>query len=159
MSKNKCRVLECNSSDNEYLHKDFHGALCYAIKYLDDTHGPDAVKEYLRRVGQENFSALVKELKSKGVVALENHFRQIFDLEAGKAEFERDGNCLVIRVSHCPAISHLRTINQLFTTRYCETTVNINKAICEQAGYDCSCEYVPGQGRCVQKFWKKGDAK
>ncbi len=33
----KIKVLDCKASDNEYLHKDFHGALCYAIKYLDST--------------------------------------------------------------------------------------------------------------------------
>jgi hypothetical protein len=43
----------------------------------------------------------------------------------------------------------------LFTNRYCETTVNVNKAICEAAGYDCRCTYEPGVGKCVQKFWKK----
>jgi hypothetical protein len=66
---------------------------------------------------------------------------------------------LDINVSKCPAIMHLRSTGQLFTNRYCETTVNVNKAICECAGYDCSCEYVPGEGRCVQKFWKKGATK
>ena len=34
-------ILEQKASDNQYLHKDFHGALCYAIKYLDDNFGEE----------------------------------------------------------------------------------------------------------------------
>ena len=28
----KIKVLDCQASDNEYLHKDFHGAMCYGMK-------------------------------------------------------------------------------------------------------------------------------
>ena len=34
MLKNKYRILECNSSDNKYLHKDFYGALSMAKTFL-----------------------------------------------------------------------------------------------------------------------------
>lgn len=157
--KNKCKVLELHSSDNPYLHKDFHGALCYSIKYLDETFGTDATAQYLRQVGTEVFSPLITALRKEGLIALERHFKQIFELEGGQAEFKREDNCLVLDVSKCPAIAHLKTTEQLFTERYCETTVNVNKAICDAAGYECSCEYVRGQGRCIQKFWKKGAVK
>jgi len=157
--KNNIRILERNSSDNEYLHKDFHGALCYGIKYLDQTYGQDATAEYLQQVGRETFSPLIVALKKEGLIALERHFKHIFEIEDGQAEFKREDNCLVINVSKCPAIAHLKSTGQLFTDRYCETTVNVNLAICSAAGYQCSCEYKPGIGKCVQKFWKKEDAK
>jgi len=151
----KYKVLEKNSSDNQYLHKDFHGALCYAIKYLDEKLGPDATADYLKQVGREVFSPLIAELKKEGLVALERHFKRIFDLEGGEVKFERYEIYLKITVSKCPAIAHLKSNNQLFTDRYCETTNNINKAVCEQTDYLCSCEYQPGSGKCVQTFWKK----
>jgi hypothetical protein len=87
--------------------------------------------------------------------ALEQHFKHIFLLENGKAEFVYDGQALILNVTECPAIKHLLSSGQLFTNRYCETTVNVNKAICEAAGYDCRCTYELGVGKCVQKFWKK----
>jgi hypothetical protein len=155
MSKNKYMVLERNSSDNEYLHKDFHGALCYSIKYLDETYGQEATSGYLLQVGRENFSQLIAALKQEGLIALERHFKYIFELEGGQSEFKCEDNCLVINVSKCPAISHLKSTGQLFTDRYCETTVNVNAAICDAAGYQCSCEYEPGKGCCVQKFWRE----
>ena len=159
LPKNNIRVLERNSSDNEYLHKDFHGALCYAIKYLDQTYGKETATEYLQQVGRETFSPLITALKQEGLIALEQYFKHVFELEGGLAEFKREEHCLVITVSKCPAIAHLKSTGQLFTERYCETTVNVNKAICDAAGYQCSCNYTPGMGCCVQKFWKKEDAK
>jgi len=155
MSKESYKVLERNSSNNKYLHKDFQGALCYAIKYLDETFGPGAVSEYLKQVGRETFSPLITALKRDGLIALERHFKYIFELEGGQAEFKREDNCLVINVSKCPAIAHLKSTGQLFTERYCETTVNVNITICDMAGYQCSCEYKPGLGCCSQKFWRK----
>jgi hypothetical protein len=105
------------------------------------------------------FSPLITALKHDGPIALERHFKYIFDIEGGHADFKREGNCLVINVSKCPAITHLKSTAQLVTDRYCETTVNINQGICHSAGYECSCNYVAGEGRCVQKFWKNGDAQ
>ena len=148
------RTLELKASDNQYLHKDFHGALCYAIRYLDETFGPDATSQYLRQVGSENFKPLIGELKKQGLVALESHFKRIFELEGGQARFELNHDQLIINVINCPAISHLKSKGLLYTDRYCQSTVNINESICNAAGYECSCDYVAGQGRCVQKFWK-----
>ena len=153
--KNNVMILEHNSSDNQYLHKDFHGALCYAIKYLDQTYGQDAAAECLQQVGREVFSALSSALKKDGPIAIERHFKHIFELEGGNAKFECKNDQLTIEVLKCPAIAHLQSTGQLFTNRYCETTVNVNKAVCAVAGYEFSCEYIPGGGKCIQKFWKK----
>ncbi|OHB55062.1 MAG: hypothetical protein A2Y12_10465 [Planctomycetes bacterium GWF2_42_9] len=153
------RILERKASDNQYLHKDFHGALCYAIKYLDETYGQEATSQYLQQVGRENFKPLIDELKQKGLIVLERHFKSIFGLESGEAKFKLENDQLTIEVSKCPAIAHLRSNGQLFTDRYCQTTVNINQAICDSAGYECSCDYIAGPGKCVQKFWKKENAK
>jgi hypothetical protein len=155
MSDKVSKILECNSSDNQYLHKDFHGALCCVVKYLDETFGYDVTAQYLMQVGRENFTPLISALKREGLIVLERHFEYVFELEGGKAEFKREDNRLVINVSTCPAIAHLKSTGQLFTNRYCETTVNINKGMCEAAGYECSCDYTAGKGTCVQKFWKK----
>ena len=196
----KIKVLDCKQYDNEYLHKDFHGALCYAIKYLDEKYGPDTTSEYLEQVGRATFTPLIEELKKydydenmkekminctyeayknktglwadkvirtywieelkkDGLIALERHFKRIFKLEAGHAEFELQNGQLTITVLKCPAILHLLTTKQLFTERYCQTTVNINKAICEAAGFECSCDYKPSEGCCVQRFWRKGENK
>ena len=149
-----CRILDSNATDHDYLHKDFHGALCYGIKYLDDRYGPAATAEFLRQVGRNCYAFLSEQMKTDGLTALEKHWREIFAKEGGKFTLEYQDETLVLTVHECPAITHLKAINQLSTARYCETTVVVNETICAEAGYNCSCEYEPGEGRCVQKFWK-----
>lgn len=148
------KALDCKASDNEYLHKDFHGALCYSIKYLDDNYGQEATREYLEQVGRTYYRPLSEKMEREGLSALENHLRDIFSTEGGEFDLRYENETLVLEVSRCPAILHLKKINQLFTQRYCETTVVVNQTICDGAGFECSCEYESGAGKCVQKFWK-----
>src|SRR5208283_5270309 len=75
-TNSKLRVLDCQASDNTYLHKDFHGALCYGIKYLDDHYGPEATAEFLRQVGRGYYGPLSARLKQDGLMALEEHWRE-----------------------------------------------------------------------------------
>jgi hypothetical protein len=148
------RVIDCKKSDNEYLHKDFHGALCYAIKYLDDHYGPQATEDYLVQVGKTYFAPLSEKLKTEGLNVLEAYWRRIFEKEHGRFTLRYEGETLILDVQECPAIAHLKKNNLLFTDRYCQTTVVTNETICAEAGYQCRCEYVPGEGKCVQTFWK-----
>ncbi len=150
----KINVIDCKHSDNEYLHKDFHGALCYAIKYLDDNFGEKATEDYLAQVGSTYFKPLAEELQKDGLQALEKHWKYIFEKEQGEFRTYYDGSALVLEVEKCPAIAHLKKSDQLFTDRYCQTTVIVNKTICSQSGYECTCEYNPGEGKCIQKFWR-----
>ena len=151
---NRKRILDCKASDNEYLHKDFHGALCYAIRYLDEHYGPEAATEYLKQVGRTYFSPLTAQLRQEGLSALERHWQEIFSKEGGTFELGYEEETLVLTVDECPAIAHLKKTSQWFTERYCETTVVVNETVCGEAGYRCSCEYEPAKGQCVQRFWK-----
>ncbi|MBN1352755.1 hypothetical protein JXJ21_25425 [candidate division KSB1 bacterium] len=151
----KLIVLDQKASDNAYLHKDFHGALCYAIKYLVDQFGHAATESYLKQVGRTVFAPLAERIKTSGLSALETHFRDVFEKENGNFTVAYEDGQLVFRIEKCPAIAHLKQSNQLFTERFCESTVIVNAAICQLAGIRCSCEYQPGQGKCIQKFWKE----
>lgn len=149
------KVIDCKASDNVYMHKSFHGALCAGIKYLDDKYGEEATVEYLKQVGRTYFRPLSEQLKTKGLEALETHWRKTFSAEEGDFSLRYDDDTLVLEVNECPAVSYLKANNALKTNRYCETTVVVNETICQAAGYECSCDYQPGEGKCIQKFWKK----
>ena len=86
---------------------------------------------------------------------MEKHWRDLFDLEGGKIKLYYDDPVLVLEVKECPAVTHMKERGVFFTDRFCESTVVLNEAICHSAGYQCSCEYEPGQGKCVQRFWKE----
>lgn len=150
------KVLDCRATDNDYLHKDFHGALAYAIEYLDATYGPSATTAYLEQVAKAYFSPLSQAMQRGGLSAMESHLREIFGHEQGKfvISYEDGGQTLVMAVAQCPAVAHLRATNQWRGERFCATTEVVNATICKQAGYVCSCRVEAGGGRCVQKFWK-----
>lgn len=149
------RVLDCTATDNVYLHKDFHGGLCYSIKYLDETYGPKATAEYLRQVGRTVWAPLIAQMKHQGLPALEKHWQKVFSQEGGDFSLTRDDGTLVLTVRRCPAVAHLKNMDMFFTDRFCQTTVLVNETMCRQAGLRCSCDYEPGQGRCVQRFWRQ----
>jgi len=151
------KTISFSASQLPYLHKDFHGALCYAIHYLDQTFGPAAAEEYLRQVALHCYAPLLDNLKTRGLSALEEHFRDIFTREEGRFDLRYENGVLIMEVSRCPAVCHLLSINQLFTDRFCQTTVIVNQTLCRAAGFDCSCDYQPGKGKCIQKFWKSKD--
>ena len=153
-SKENGKVLECKASDNEYLHKDFHSGLCYAIRYVDDHFGPEATREYLQQVGETFYAPLTEALRAEGLPALEKHWRAVFTKEQGSFSLAYEGDALVLTVDECPAVAHLHKIECFYTERFCESTVLVNETVCRRAGYRCSCAYQPGQGKCVQKFWK-----
>ena len=151
------KVIDCKASDNEYLHKDFHGALCYAIKYLEDNYGLSEVNAYLKQVGRTYFKPLSEKIRADGLRVLETYFKDIFTKEGGDFEMTYKDNALVLKVNSCPAISHLKKRNLYFTKSFCLTTKVVNETICEDAGYCCSCEYDSEKGKCIQKFWKRAE--
>lgn len=152
------QIMDQKAADHDYLHKDFHGALSYAILYLDKTFGLQATIEYLQQVGRTCYAPLSAQIKKLGLSALEKHLRHVFTKEEGRFTIHYEGNTLVLEIQQCPAVSHLRKTGQLFTERFCESTKVINETICQNAGYRSSCIYEPGQGKCVQKFWQEAKA-
>jgi hypothetical protein len=143
------------SSNAEYLHKDFHGALCQAVKYLDDHYGKEHTRIYLKQFAGNYYSPVSVRLKENGLQELEKHWQRVFSLENGDFEQFYDNGKLVLKVNTCPAIAHLKKIGQFVTERFCQTTKVVNETICNNAGYNCSCHYEQGEGRCVQTFWKE----
>ena len=160
MGEEKRKALDCKASDNAYLHRDFHGALCYALKYLDETLGEDATREYLEQVAETCFAPLSEAIAERGLLALEEHWRRVFSTEGGDWEIAYDADgALTLTVRQCPAVAHLKSIGQFHTPRFCETTRIVNAIVCRRASYEASCEYEPGAGRCVQRVHKQIPAK
>lgn len=152
----KIEIADHKSSENVYLHKDFHRIMHYLIEYIDKNYGLDATEEFLDIVGHRVFSPLVKKLREQGLPALEEHWREIFTKESGDFTLKYEGPYLTLKVNKCPAIKFLCQRGLKVSDRFCLSTAIVIRAICRDAGYRCSCEYEPGQGKCVQKFWKSG---
>ena len=138
------------------IHQDFHGAFSNALDYLKDNFGQEVMEAYLKRMAKNVYRPLIKKLKRKGLEALEEHWREIFDLENGKYSLSYKNNKLILKVKECPAISHILETGYKLSDSFCESTRIVNETICKEAGCKSSLKLGNKKGACEQKFWREG---
>ena len=149
-------VMRRRAADNEYLHKDFHGALSCGIDYLHEHYGEEAVKQYLHDFALSFHAPLREALQQRGLVALKEHFEKVYETEGGEAAFELSDDELVIRVAACPAVTHMREQGYPVADLFHETTRTVNETVCEGTPYAAELvEYDPETGRSVQRFYRR----
>lgn len=147
------KVMERKASDNEYFHRDFHGALSCSIEYLHKNYGEEAVREYLRRFAKAFYAPLISQLKTRGLIALKEHFERIYAIEGGDVEILLNGNELVINVRQCPAVTYMHNNNRPVAELFYETTKTVNEALCEGTPYKSELlDYDNVTGANIQKF-------
>ena len=136
------------------VHKDFHGAMSFGLKYVYDSYGDNGVKEYLKELARTVYSPLSKALKNSGLRELERHWKKIFDLEDADYKLFYNDNVLNLEINKCPAIRHMKKYGYEIFEGFCEHCKILNAEICKNAGYQGSIEYDQNKGKCLQKFWK-----
>jgi hypothetical protein len=136
------------------VHKDFHGALSYGIQFLVEQYGEEGLREFIGRLADTVYAPLVADLKARGLIALEEHWRRVFDLEEGEYRIEYGNDELIFSVQRCPAVSHMQAQGYAVAPHFCEHTRIVNEAVCERAGYRSSVEYDQSRASCVQRFRK-----
>lgn len=150
------QIMRREASDNAYLHQDFHGALSAGIEYLHTTCGEEAVREYLHQFARSFYAPLTAALATRGLVALEEHFSRVYELEGGSIRVDRSEDELRIEVEACPAVMHMREHGYPVARLFRETTKTVNQAICEGTPFEAELvEYDEGTGRSVQRFFRK----
>lgn len=140
---------------NTALHKDFHGAMSYAIQHLDKHYGPKDTEAYLRQLARNVYKPLISQMKKRGLKALEEHWRRTFRIEGGRIRIKRQKEGFTMNVLRCPAIHHMRDHKYMIADRFCETTHIVNDEICKAAGFRASVDYDQENGTCTQRFWKE----
>lgn len=149
-------VMRRSAADNRYLHKDFHGALSVGIEYLDEHFGAEAVREYLRQFAAEFYGPLTEALSSRGLIALDEHFKKIYRLEGGDIRTTFSDDELIVEVEACPAVMHMRKQHYTVARLFHETTKTVNEAICRQTPFASELiEYDEQTGRSVQRFYRR----
>ncbi len=142
--------------DNHYLHQDFHGAMSVGIEYLHENYGEEAVREYLWQFARSFYAPLTAALKQQGLVAIEEHFRRIYELEGGVVRFTLSDHELRIEVDACPAVTHMRERHYVVARLFCETTGTVNRAICDGTPFATEqIEYDELTGRSIQRFYPR----
>lgn len=149
-------VMRRKASDNEYLHKDFHGALSVGLDYLREQFGEDSVREYLREFARDFYAPLTNDLKQRGLVALKEYFEKLYKIEGGEISITCSKDELVLKVQACPAVMHIRKNNYKVSPIFYETTKTVNEMICENTPFAAELvEYDQQTGRSVQRFYRR----
>jgi len=149
-------VMRRTAADNEYLHKDFHGALSAGIDYLDEHFGPEAVREYLDQFAAKYYGQVTDALSSRGLVALKEHFERLYRIEGGTVRVTLDDDELLVEVEACPAVTHMRKNNLPVARLFGETTRTVNEAICRGTPFAAELvEYDEQTGRSRQRFYRR----
>ena len=149
-------VMRRQAADNEYLHRDFHGALSEGIQYLDEHFGEDAVREYLRDFTRSFHAPLTAALNARGLVALKEHFEQIYEREGGAISTVLSDDELTIIIDACPAVTHMRANGYRVARLFVETTRTVNAALCEGTPFAAELlAYDDETGRAVVRFRRR----
>ena len=146
-------IMDRRAADNEYLHKDFHGALSAGIEYIHSHYGPQAVRDYLIQFTRAYHAPLREKLQREGLSALKEHFERIYKIEGGQIEIEFSEDHITLKVQSCPAVMHMRANGYPVAELFEETTKTVNEALCEDSEFCAELvEYDPQTGRSVQRF-------
>jgi hypothetical protein len=150
------KVMERSASDNAYMHKDFHGTLDIGITYIRTKYGDQAVREYLKQFAKAYFAPLKADLNKRGLIALKEHFEEIYKIEGGNTEISLTDNELRIKVDACPAVMHLHEMDIPVDPLFYETTKTVNEEICEGTPFAAEyVEYDKEKGACLQRFYRR----
>ena len=149
-------IMVRHASDNEYLHKDFHGALSAGLEYLHERYGEESVREYLRQFTKAFYAPLIRKLKESGLGVLKEYYEKKYEIEGGEAAFSFTSDELVISAKFCPAVMHMKKHGYPVARLFHETTKTVNEALCDGTEYAAELvEYDAETGRSVQRFFRR----
>ncbi len=149
-------IITRKASDNSYFHKDFHIAFNYALDYLYNNFGKQAVKEYLKQFAESYYSLLKKSLVEKGLLALKEHYENIFNIEDAEYNIELSSDEMNIHLLASPAVIYIKKNGHTVSPVFNETILTVNKEICNNTPYECEVtEYNFQNGGYRLRFFRR----
>lgn len=132
-------IMKRRAADNEYFHKDFHSSMNMGINYVGTHYGMEGVEEYLTRFTRNVYHAVINAVKTQGLVALQDKIQDTYNKEKQPQVLETllssDGKTLLVSVSSCPGVSHLKSTGREVSKWYRYTTEIVMKTLANDAGY------------------------
>ena len=132
-------VMERKASENEYFHKDFHSSMNMGIHYVGTHYGLQGVQEYLTRFTRNVYQSVIDDMKTRGLVALEDKIKDTYRKEKQPHVLETvlspDEKMLSTNIVYCPGVKHLRDTGREVSTWYRYTTEIVMKTLANDAGY------------------------
>ena len=150
------KVMERKSSDNKYLHKDFHISQNILMDYIQRSFGAEALINYLEQYTVAYHNPLNQKIKQGNIGALLNYFIEIYKKEEWPVKISSDENYIEIEQDACPGISHIRSGGGEPCLNYRETYYTIYRTLCEGTPFEYILKYFNDEtGACKQLFLRK----
>ena len=147
-----------HAADNKYLHKDFHGIMNLGISYLQEEFDDDSVIEYLEQYTKVFHKPLIDKIKKQGLSALEEYFKNIFEIEEvpGDVSFEKNDDELIVKIAKSPDVMHIVKSGLTPAPMLIETTRTIGQTLADETGFSYELNnYDEQTGASVQRFYKE----
>ncbi len=150
------QTMTRKSSDNPYLHKDFHILLNHGIDYLHKNIGEEAVREYLTQFASAYYSPFKRDIKNKGLLAIKEHYERIYEIEGALFDINFSQDELIIHLQASPAVMHIKAKGHPVSELYRETVATVIKTICQDTTYDSEMlEYHEDNGAYRIRFFRR----
>ncbi|MDD5519264.1 MAG: hypothetical protein PHI84_00460 [Kiritimatiellae bacterium] len=136
------------------LHKDFHGSMNAAVEYVGNRYGRDGLRTVFRQTAQRVYRSIYEGLKRGDWDELVEHWRYFMDREGADYNLSITDEAVVMIVKTCPAVAHLRKLGMTPSRFFCDQTILLNEAWCEDTPFEAVTE-ITGEGSCVQTIRRK----
>ena len=122
------QIITQKTSDSTYYHPDFHIAFNYGIEYLHKNFGAEAVREYLMKFANAYYTPLKKALMDKGLLAIKEHYKKIYQIENAIFSFNISNNELLIHLSESPAVMYIKEKGHTVSPLFQETVTTVRES-------------------------------
>jgi len=137
------------------LHKDFHGSMNATVEYVGSRYGRDALRDLFRVTAHNVYRSIYEKLKAGDLSELIEHWQYFMDREEADYTLEVKEEMVLMTVRKCPAIAHLHKLGLKPSEFFCDQTVLLNEAWCEETPFEAVTE-LTGDGSCVQIIRRRG---
>lgn len=151
-------IINRHSSDNKYLHMDFHILCDHGISYVGNKHGNNAVVELLRNFTVAYHAPLIDRIKDSGLPELKQYIENTYTAEGADDAVKTvlGDDSLDVEIEYCPAVRFMNNTSHSPSKWFIETTRTVYKTIAEQANLDFIVkEYNPQTGKTSFRFSRR----
>lgn len=136
---------------------DFYLAINATFAHVLDRFGDEGLDAYWEELGRDYQRPVWTRWAEGGLPAVAHYQREFFAREPGATvRVREEPGRVVVNVTRCPAIAHLRAQRREIVDRFCHHCAVMGDAAASEAGL--AVRVVGGDGACAQVFTAASDA-
>jgi len=131
---------------------DFYFAINATFRFIRTSLGLEGLKSYWTDLGKSYMKPVWSRWRETGLEGIESYWRAVFAAEpGGSVRISRFAGEVVLEVTTCPAIRHLREGGREIVPEFCQHCYYVSEAAAREAGYEV--RVTGGNGSCRQRFF------